>query len=106
MRQKSATTLMSSENLVRDIRRATRKLAELEYERESGKVVLMEVVGDVVVKQFTIVRSRFLSLGAKVALRCTALDLPTEIQAVVDGELREILSDFQRQPGEEQACKR
>jgi phage terminase Nu1 subunit (DNA packaging protein) len=36
--------------------RAQRKLAELEYERESGKVVLTEVVGDVVQTRFLIVR--------------------------------------------------
>jgi hypothetical protein len=68
--------------------------------------VLTEVVGDVVQTKFLIVRNRFLALGARVAREVAGANSPTEAQAIIDRDVRDILTELSGGAVEEQSRKR
>lgn len=61
-------------------------LRQLEYERESGKVVAIEDVAKAVVAQSFKIRNKILGLGSRLAARLAIMQSPEQIKALVDTE--------------------
>lgn len=66
-------------------------LRQLEFDRESAKVVKIDDVVKAVVGEYAIVRSQLLNFPARVAPRAAALNSATEVQALIFGEICEVL---------------
>lgn len=69
-------------------------LRQLEYDRESGKVVEIAVVGAAVVTEYAKVRNKVLGIGSRVAHRLAAMRSPEEIKALIDAEVSIILEEL------------
>ena len=69
-------------------------LRQLEYDRESGKVVEIATVAAAVVTEYAKVRNKVLGLGSRLAHRLAAMKLPEEIKALVDAEVSTILEEL------------
>jgi phage terminase Nu1 subunit (DNA packaging protein) len=71
--------------------RIQKMLAQLEYDRESGKVVEIASVADVVKREYAVVRTALFGLGSRVAPRLALMDHPEEIEALIVDEVNDIL---------------
>lgn len=69
-------------------------LRQLEYDTEAGKVVRIEDVAAAVVEQFSRIRNKFLNVASRVAPRAAALKSPTEVKALIDAEVSQILQEL------------
>lgn len=70
------------------------RLKQLEYERESSRVVEIDDVVVAVASEYAIVRNRLLGIGAKVAPALTAMQLAEEIKSFIDAEVFEALNEL------------
>lgn len=69
-------------------------LRQLEYDRESGAVVEVEVVAQQVAEQFAVVRSRLLAIPSRVAPRIAVLTDAEEVRALIDEEVALALQEL------------
>lgn len=70
------------------------RLKQLEFDRESGKVVEIDDVVVAVASEYAVVRNRLLGIGSKVAPDLTTLQSAEEIKAIIDAEVTEALNQL------------
>lgn len=70
------------------------RLKQLEYDRESGKVVEVDDVVVAVASEYAVVRNRLLGIGAKLAPDLATLQSASEIMALIDEEITEALNEL------------
>jgi phage terminase Nu1 subunit (DNA packaging protein) len=70
------------------------RLKQLEYDRESSKVVEIDDVVVAVASEYAIVRNRLLGIGAKLAPDLATLQSAEEIMALIDEEIIEALNEL------------
>ncbi|NUJ82046.1 terminase small subunit, Nu1 [Methylocystis sp. FS] len=71
---------------------ARARLAELEYDRESGLVVEVEESIRQIREEYSIVRTRLLAVPSKAAPRLLNIANPEKVRALLDAEIRDTLS--------------
>jgi hypothetical protein len=69
-------------------------LRQLQYDRESGAVVLVDQVAAAIAGEYSIVRNRLLSLPAKIAPRLAVLRKTEETKALLEVEITNILEEL------------
>lgn len=69
-------------------------LRQLEYDRESGKVVEIEDVVQAVVGEYARVRNRILNIASRVSPRAAVLRSPEEVKALIDEEVGLVLDEL------------
>lgn len=69
-------------------------MAEIELAKERGQVIDVETVCKAVANEYAVIRNRFLSLGNKLSGLVLACTSQAEAQAVIDEEVRTILSEL------------
>lgn len=69
-------------------------LREIDHELARGSIVPIDVAAEMVVAEYAKVRTRLISIAAKVASRAAALRSPAEIQALVAAEINEALEEL------------
>lgn len=67
---------------------------ELEYDREIGRVVLIEDVVGAVTGEYALVRNRLLNVSSRVAPRAAVLRSPEEVKALIDSEIALVLEEL------------
>jgi hypothetical protein len=75
---------------------AQARLAAIEADRAAGLVVPIAEVTDAVRGEYTIVRAALLGMASKLATRLAAATTPEACGALVDGEVRSILTELTR----------
>jgi hypothetical protein len=75
---------------------AQARLAQIEADRAAGLVVPIADVEGAVRAEYHIVRTALLGLASKLAHRLAALQTPEECGALVDAEVRQILTELTR----------
>jgi hypothetical protein len=71
---------------------AQARLRQIEADTAAGLVVPIADIADAVRNEYAIVRAAFLGMSAKLAHRLAAATTPHEAGALVDGEVRAVLS--------------
>ena len=66
----------------------------LEVERLKGQLVYVEDVASVVQKEYTYVRSQLLSIPSKVAKSLSVESDPSQVKAILDDAINEVLSEL------------
>jgi lysozyme family protein len=69
-------------------------LRQLEYDRESGKVVEIDVVMQRVAERYASVRTRMLAIPTKIAPRAAVLTSPEELRALIEEAVIEALQEL------------
>jgi hypothetical protein len=77
---------------------AAAKLRELELARAAGSVTANAEVAEKVGKRFSIVRTRMLAIGPKLAPRLAVLDTAAACHELLDGEIRDALTELSTIP--------
>lgn len=75
-------------------------LKQLDYDRESGKVVEIDDVVVAVAAEYAVLRSRLLDIGSKVAPTVAVLKSADEIKAIIDAKVVEALTELTIDDGE------
>jgi hypothetical protein len=92
----SNSEMWTTAEAVRRERIAAARLREIEADRAAGLVVPIADVVGAVTAEYTIVRTALLGMASKLAYRLAAATTPEACGALVDGEVRTILTELTR----------
>ena len=77
----------------RELAKAKSEMARMKADEQAGQLLTLAEVEAEVTRGFDALRSRVVNLGARLALRVSAMSDPKEVRTLIDIECRELLAD-------------